>query len=268
MANTNDANGSSPGSFVTPEPLAPLVNGLKRAFDSSDHTDLTIICQGRQWKVHKVVLCAQSEWFKKSCGDRWKEGKGGTITLEEGVAQVIDAMVHWFYEFDYGTSKDIENPLVLDVQVYAAAEKYLLPNLKRLAVTKFEQRAEKAWQSADFANAISEAYHLDNLGLLGRDGVLTQKMTRIVSDHRLEIFDPAKGLETFKIMAVEVAWFGRDVLEASCRTENSKEWAKYNCPKCGACWAIEKKTMGVLLGCPHGCHRDHYVAWWDSYKQA
>ncbi|KAI7332539.1 hypothetical protein KC315_g4610 [Hortaea werneckii] len=204
MANTNDANKSSPGSFVTPEPLGHSFMDLK----------------GRQWKVHKVLLCAQSEWFEKSCTGCWKEGKEGTITLEEDDPQVVDAMLHWFYEFDYGTSQDNKCPLVLDLRVHAAAEKFLLPNLKRLAATKFEQRAQTEWNSQGFANAVYEVY----MNLLENDSGLKQKIVQIVNEHRSELFHPINGSEAFKDMAVEIPEFGRDVLIASSGTGGSNGW--------------------------------------------
>ncbi|KAI6815994.1 hypothetical protein KC340_g16499 [Hortaea werneckii] len=263
MAYTNDANKSSPGSFVTTEPLAPLLNGLKRAFDSSDHTDFTIICQGRQWKAHKVVLCAQSEWFKKSCAECWKEGQEGAITFPEDEPDVIEAMLHWFYEFDYGTSQDIKWPLALDVKVYAVAGKYLLPNLQRLAAAKFEQRAKKEWQSEDFAEAITEIYDgpLESI-------ILRATVAQIVTEHRMELFHPGEGSKRFISMAGKIPKFGRDLLVMWCLFEHGDEWAKYNCPKCGACWAIEKKSRGTVLGCPKGCHSNRGSTWWDRFEQA
>ncbi|KAI7534374.1 hypothetical protein KC331_g12600 [Hortaea werneckii] len=246
MANTNNANKSSPGSFVTPEPLAPLLHGLKRAFDSPKHADLTIICQGRQWKAHKVLLCAQSEWFEKSCTRCWKEGKEGTITLEEDDPQVVDAMLHWFYEFDYGTSQDNKCPLVLDLRVHAAAEKYLLPNLKRLAATKFEQRAQTEWKSEGFANAVYEAY----VSLLESDSGLKQKIVQIVNEHRSDLFHPVQGSETFKNMAFEIPEFGRDVLIASSGTGDSNGWVKYKCPHCTAVMAYSPSHGGLVISRP------------------
>ncbi|GAB1740404.1 hypothetical protein NU219Hw_g5509t1 [Hortaea werneckii] len=247
MANTNDAQNSSPGSFVTPEPLAPLLKGLKRAFDSSDHTDFTIICQGRQWKAHKVVLCAQSEWFKKSCAECWKEGQEGVITFTEDEPDVIEAMLHWFYEFDYGTSSDIKRPLVLDVKVYAVAGKYLLPNLQRLAAAKFEKRAEKEWQSEDFAEAIMISHD----SFVESDVTLRAIISLTVNEHRVELFNPGEGSKRFISMAGEIPKFGRDVLIASRGTGDSKGWVgwvKYKCPQCGMYWSTS--NTNTLLGCP------------------
>lgn len=191
-----------------------------------------------------------------------QEGKEGTITLEEDDPQVVDAMLHWFYEFDYATSQDPEQALILNLRVYAAAEKYLLPSLKRLAMTKFEQRAEKEWRSDGFAGAIVEAYDR----LLDVDDALRQKIARIVNDHRSELFDATKGNEMFKYMAVEIPMFGRDVLMASCGSGNADGWAKYKCPTCGTYWSIQGRVQ--YLGCPKGCNPHYSSSWWQSYKQA
>ena len=51
-----------------PSHLRPLVNGFKRLYNSKNFADVTIICQGVEFKAHKVVLCAQSEVFQKMLG--------------------------------------------------------------------------------------------------------------------------------------------------------------------------------------------------------
>lgn len=43
--------------------MQPLAAGLSRLYCSEDFTDLEIICQERVWKVHKLCLCAQSDFF-------------------------------------------------------------------------------------------------------------------------------------------------------------------------------------------------------------
>ncbi|KAI7304984.1 hypothetical protein KC367_g2874 [Hortaea werneckii] len=261
MVDTNDAQKSSPGRFVTPEPLAPLVNGLKRAFESSKHADLTVVCQGRQWRVHKVLLCAQSEWFEKSCAE-CRRAQEGVITFPEDETDAIEAMLYWFYEFDYGISQDVESPLVLDVQVYAVAGKYLLPNLQRLAAAKFEQRAEKEWQSADFAQAIRGVY--DDLQESGAALKLT--IAQIVNKHRMELFHPAEGSEAFMTMAGKIPGFGRDILIASTFMGDGDEREKYKCPTCKTLWSVAKNAK--IFTCPEGCHTGRAKTFWAKYKQA
>jgi BTB/POZ domain len=40
-----------------------------RAFKSGAHSDLTIQCQGKVFKAHKLVLCEQSSFFDKAVKD-------------------------------------------------------------------------------------------------------------------------------------------------------------------------------------------------------
>ena len=39
---------------------APGMAGFRNLSHSEEYSDLTLICQGRQFKVHKVVVCTQS----------------------------------------------------------------------------------------------------------------------------------------------------------------------------------------------------------------
>ena len=41
-----------------------LLSGL---LGSGKYSDLTLTCGSRSWKVHKSVLCLQSDFFAKAC---------------------------------------------------------------------------------------------------------------------------------------------------------------------------------------------------------
>jgi hypothetical protein len=41
-------------------------------FESSKYSDAIIRCKGQEFKVHKVVLCAQSKYFSKAFDGTWK----------------------------------------------------------------------------------------------------------------------------------------------------------------------------------------------------
>ncbi|KAI7257543.1 hypothetical protein KC343_g6462 [Hortaea werneckii] len=256
MANNNDADDKLQH--------ATLLNGLKRAFTSEEHSDLTIICQDRQWKAHKFLLCAQSEWFRKACAGPWKEGKEGTITLKEDDPQVIDALLHWLYNFEYdeyGLSQDHQCPMVLDVRVYAAADKYFVPNLKRLAVEKFEKHTKAGWKSDGFANAIPEAYVV----VPESDRTLKNIIIDVASAHKAALFHPSKGSEVFKRLTAELPEFGKDLLVASNITWIEGEWVKYRCPGCGMDWAMpESKTD---FTCPRYCIGKRNPSFWEAFKQ-
>lgn len=47
----------------------PLLSGL---LGSGKYSDLTLTCGSRSWKVHKGVLCLQSDFFAKACDGDFK----------------------------------------------------------------------------------------------------------------------------------------------------------------------------------------------------
>jgi len=42
------------------------------SFSSSKYSDLVIRCEGQDFKVHKVVVCGQSDYFASICDGEWK----------------------------------------------------------------------------------------------------------------------------------------------------------------------------------------------------
>lgn len=93
MVDNNSANEQSSDvkakAREVPPALLPLTDGAKRYaaifanrristnaigsfFASGTFSDLTIVCKGHEWPVHKLQLCAQSEFFYKACTSPFK----------------------------------------------------------------------------------------------------------------------------------------------------------------------------------------------------
>lgn len=51
-----------------------MQHGIYRQFLEGKHTDLAITCGGRDFNAHRVVLCAQSNFFAKMCEGDFKVG--------------------------------------------------------------------------------------------------------------------------------------------------------------------------------------------------
>lgn len=59
-------------------------------------------CQERNFKVHKVVICSQSDVFKNHVSEgRFKEGATGLIEITESESDVVASMIKFFYSRDY-----------------------------------------------------------------------------------------------------------------------------------------------------------------------
>lgn len=40
---------------------------IGRLYETRYFSDLTIVCGDREWKMHRSVVCFQSEFFMKAC---------------------------------------------------------------------------------------------------------------------------------------------------------------------------------------------------------
>ncbi|KAK5724597.1 hypothetical protein LTR15_004643 [Elasticomyces elasticus] len=141
-----------------PDGSTKLMDALKASLVFPEFTDLIIKCDGRQWRVHRLIVCAQSPFFVKACAGIFKEATEGVITLKEDKPAVVDAMINYFYTFDYNSERNNGgtnemSALEFDVHVLLLADKYDIPDLARLTTTKFKKRAQNEWKSTAFANA-------------------------------------------------------------------------------------------------------------------
>lgn len=136
--------------------------------------------------MHKAIVCTRCDFFDRACNGSFKvvlpstalslsahiahlspyqEARDGQIELHDD-PEVVDAVLRYIYTGAYDedryfrTFAELErtNPIVLDVRVYNAADKYNLPGLGKLARQKFARRVEKAWATSAFADAVYEVY--------------------------------------------------------------------------------------------------------------
>ncbi|KAI8633609.1 BTB/POZ protein [Xylariaceae sp. FL1651] len=135
-----------------------LYASLRKYFDNDVFSDATIRCGEQEFKVHALILSAQSEFFAKSFSGPWKESQGGKqINLEDVDVSVVEAMLYFMYHFEYSNVYGAST-MVFNAQVYSIADRYIVPALKKYAKEKFSSAIRCGWSMDDFPLAIAEAY--------------------------------------------------------------------------------------------------------------
>ncbi|KIW06027.1 uncharacterized protein PV09_03206 [Verruconis gallopava] len=99
---------------MTSHPAAAgILATVENAFQSGVFSDLTIQCHGHVFKVHKLVVCGQSEWFAKAVKqDGFQEGQTNVINLPFDDPLVVKALLQYLYTFDYTVPEDLEASIV------------------------------------------------------------------------------------------------------------------------------------------------------------
>ncbi|PNS20446.1 hypothetical protein CAC42_5896 [Sphaceloma murrayae] len=170
-------------------PTTSVTQGIRSLFTNEDpFSDLIIRCGGDEYRVHKAVLCSQSQWFKIACQlEHFKEGEESFITIptrdsdsedEDGDSAVQDrvsstqAILSFLYgNDDYADKVAGPDRLVHLVRLHIAADKYLIPAMVDDVYAKFTSELSNIKDPRpdyDFARLLDVVYseapaHLDGL---------------------------------------------------------------------------------------------------------
>ncbi|KAK7569169.1 BTB/POZ protein [Phyllosticta citricarpa] len=115
---------------------------FSRLLESGDFSDLKIHCEDAMWKVHKAIICSQSEFFRAACNPRhgFKEATSGAIELHEVNRYIIQAVIDFLYTGAYEIPNEAcdvlldFNETMFHINVYRAADIYQVLGLKQAAL--------------------------------------------------------------------------------------------------------------------------------------
>ncbi|CAI6085967.1 unnamed protein product [Clonostachys chloroleuca] len=159
---------------------------LSRVVGSGEYSDMKLVCQGCEFKVHKVVVCTQSPVLAKAIQGVFQESRTGIINIENFEPSTVSRMVEFLYTGDYGgllfphteasRSDEIKKPALNDitasgmmlqhVQVNAIADYYNIERLSELSRSKFQQACQATWDAQSFMDATNGALDLSGDGAL------------------------------------------------------------------------------------------------------
>ena len=72
-------------------------------FSDNEYSDITIKCRSFEHQCHKVVLCTQSEYFKKLCGkgSQFAESEQKVVELKDDDPDAVESILRQLYFGDY-----------------------------------------------------------------------------------------------------------------------------------------------------------------------
>ena len=74
---------------------------LEKMLRSATYSDLTVICGGRTWKVHKAIVCPYSTYFQTMCQSAFSEAERDKLLVEEQLPEIVDRALLYLYTRDY-----------------------------------------------------------------------------------------------------------------------------------------------------------------------
>ncbi|KAF2165467.1 hypothetical protein M409DRAFT_24317 [Zasmidium cellare ATCC 36951] len=171
--------------------LSMIHRSMSTLYQSDWNCDL-IIKGGseKEWKAHTIIVCLQSDVFKKACKPEWqvrdadntssptptastdtspspkKDSKQSVIDLSDERDFIIEQLVRFLYLATYDTAfcKKTDSPLgpmQFNLKMFIAADKYDVPDFADYAKKKFLSELDKVDSPAeeqDFIRAVKELY--------------------------------------------------------------------------------------------------------------
>ncbi|KAK5165458.1 uncharacterized protein LTR77_008987 [Saxophila tyrrhenica] len=164
-----------------------------RLWRSNDLSDLTVRCGGREWSVHRFVLCTQSKYFERAVEGGFKESTEKLIELQEDDPKIVGLMLSWFYNRYYPadsaqsdtTPDDYLSEAQVHARVFALGEKHLLYGLMDKAVDGFRVEINEWWITIGVAKGIVEVYNMTSEA----SNNLRELAVKMVCTHRRDVMN-------------------------------------------------------------------------------
>ncbi|KAF2493690.1 hypothetical protein BU16DRAFT_527918 [Lophium mytilinum] len=219
--------------------------------NNGEYSDLQVRCGSITYKVHRLVLCSQIEFFRKACSAYWREGQECVVNLNHDNAYAVDALLRYAYSGKcdiFAESVASSRKALHYVQTYAIGAKYEVTGLQNLAKDYLrpliEAHGGEEWL-ADVIRLVYETTISTDRGL--RDIVVDF----VVENHN--IFAEQSDDDPIPTVMEELGAFSRDCFVRMSRGKKvanhalkTVEW------KCGGCrmdWPVQTREYSTCNGC-------------------
>ena len=219
-----------------------------------EYANIKIVCQGKEFYVHEVVVCPRCEYFKTAIKDAWqqsattqsiasnasapKEPKADTSTRvielsdEDGALEVelfLDAL------YDADSTVPIKSEVILTTwaKVYILGGKLLAPVPREKALRMMQQLDKATLAPPDITESLSLIYCMDAASAL----LLRRECQPIIAQRKNELM----GLPEFKELIDLDNDLGKDfarfVLNSKISLSESSQLRTYRYV-CTKCWTL------------------------------
>lgn len=149
-----------------------VLDNMKRLHLDPKWSDMTITCEGQEFKVHRNIIATQSDVIDAELSSNFRESTG-VIQHDEYDLKTVERMIKYLYTRDYNVTtslpssdEDTSEPsivpdypvtesLIAHANVHAIASYYNIPRLKIKAVEKFEAILRNEVPAGEAKNLIS-----------------------------------------------------------------------------------------------------------------
>ncbi|KAI0405966.1 hypothetical protein F4802DRAFT_596639 [Xylaria palmicola] len=182
-----------------------------KLLSSGEYSDLTIMCEGQEFHVHKAIVCTQSPIIAAAMKSNFKEAKTNTIEVNFDLI-TLKCMLDYLYKGDYeekptGFAKPLSSTSTLpgpasitpqqgskeppdtsinDILLYHAyvnfiADYYAVGGLSQMTLTKLKKVLDENWSGKVFYEFLKQTK--DRIG----DNNLRQLLVDMAASHIVEL---------------------------------------------------------------------------------
>ena len=164
-----------PGTYVPPDKEPTIKESIQNVCFSSEFSDIKIICEGKEFPCHKLILCLRSSVFKRMFSSDLKISNAkdeSTLTIEDVSADTMETFLEFLYTDDLKVNE-------INTKLLLVADKYDFKRLVNICVNHFGN-------IIDTKNAMEIAF----TAYLVNNEELLKKASRFIINHAGAIKKP------------------------------------------------------------------------------
>ncbi|KAI1819443.1 BTB/POZ protein [Xylaria intraflava] len=145
-----------------------FATALTSARENGQFTDFTLICEGREYAVHRIVLSCYSKVFAAAFRSGMKEATSGRYEMNEDDPFMVYRMVQYMYSGTYKDQPGMPNSeqqesasaLQIHARMFMLADKYQIDELEIVAVERYKELLMSQRDVAAFLGSIPDVFKI------------------------------------------------------------------------------------------------------------